>query len=372
MKNQIVAVEKCESYNKEEVRKAIENGLNNIDFKFKAKKVLIKPNLLSPSKPEEAITTHPVVLEELCKILKKKKCKIFIGDSSGTNTDKALGVCGIRKLEKYAEILNFEKLEKKGIKISEKFNVVRIPKIIEEFDLIINVAKMKTHILTDATLAVKNLYGLIPGNAKQYYHRILRKRESFVDFIIDLALKIKPGLNIIDGVVGIEGNGPGASGQKTKAGVLIFGKNIFSIDLVAGKIMGFKEDEIIINKRALERGIVKKNIVVVGSGKNIEKKFKRPLATPFRFALFLNSIFPKPKISFNINRCKKCGLCKKNCPVQAIILNPYPSCDNKKCINCFCCVEICPEKAVELKENFARRMIKKLINLLRKLKKNKK
>ena len=166
-----VSVIKCNSYKKEIVKKALKESLNLINFKFhKGMKILIKPNLLLPCKPEKAITTHPVIIEELCKILSKHKAEIHIGDSASNNTNLALEVCGIRGLEKYAKIINFESEEQKIVQI-DKVGKVLLPKILFDVDLVINLAKMKTHSLTGVTLCIKNLYGCIPGRLKEEYHR---------------------------------------------------------------------------------------------------------------------------------------------------------------------------------------------------------
>jgi uncharacterized protein (DUF362 family)/Pyruvate/2-oxoacid:ferredoxin oxidoreductase delta subunit len=357
-----ICIERCGSYDKKKVRRAVEAGLRNIGFdlsKFRKKRVLIKPNLLSAAKPEEAITTHPAVVEALCKILKENNCHIVIGDSSGAETDSALRVCGMSKMRKYGEVVNFENYPKKTIKI--KKSDVKITNL--DFDLIINVAKMKTHILTDATLCVKNLYGLIPGKAKQYYHRLFLRKRDFADFLVELALKINPGLNIVEGITGLEGNGPGRGGRAVRTGVIVFGKNCFDVDRVAGEVMGFRKGEIITDKIAWDRK--ERETEIVGSGKEIRKKYKRA-GGGIKSALKFLSFFGKPGIYFNKNKCVKCRLCMKNCPVNAIKVPEFPVCDYGKCINCFCCIEICPENAVELRENFVLRTIKKIKNKLRK------
>lgn len=354
-----VSVVNCSSYSPKEVRKAILESLGNIDFKLKKNmKVLIKPNLLFPAEPEKAITTHPVIIEELCRILKKSNAEIYIGESSGSETKRAFEVCGIKKLSKLAKIVNFESQDKVFFDLGYK-RKVPLPKLLFGMDLVINVAKLKTHELTKVTLCVKNLYGCISGKLKSEYHKLLPREKMLSRFLSKLEKTIKPELNIIDGVVGMEGNGPGASGNIIESKILIAGKSAGAVDIISSEIMGFNPEAIWTNQFS---GIKREAIEKVGSGKNIKLNFKKPdLASHSVLSLFY-TILPSPKISFKKEKCKLCGLCEKKCPVNAIKISNMPKCRHTDCIKCLCCVEICPSGAVYLKDA-------DIILLLRKIKK---
>jgi len=354
----VVAVENCNSYKNIEVKRALLNCLREIDFSFsKIKNVLIKPNLLSPAGPDKAITTHPTVIEELCKILKEKGVKkIYIGDSSAYSTDSALKVCGMKQLEKYpyVKVINFEAEDKRFFNFGKQMTKVPLPKIAFQVDLVINVAKMKTHGLTLVTLCGKNLYGCIPGSLKEKYHAILPSPKRFARLIHKIDETINPQLNIIDGVTGIESEGPAASGKIKNSKLILASKSIGAIDIVGSRIMGFNPKSIYINK--LVR-IKEKNIEVKGSAKDVRLKFIRPKSANIIIFLRLSSLFPKPKIKFDYSKCTKCGTCGKKCPVGAITYNPYPVWDSKKCIRCLCCIEVCPAKAISLEQPWIRRAL---------------
>lgn len=359
MEKEKVSVVKCENYNPELVGKALEESLQNINFHFrKGMRVLIKPNLLSPASPDKAITTNPVVVEELCKILKKNKCKIYIGESSSMNTDLAFKKCGINKLEKYAKIVNFEAQDKKFFDFGEHMHRVPLPKILFDVDLVINLAKMKTHGLTFVTLSVKNLYGCIPGELKSRYHNILPSIKKFSHLLIKVEETIKPGLNIIDGIVGMEGNGPGAAGERISSKVIVAGKDAFAVDIISSKIMGFDPKEIYTNRFSRYKH---HEIEVLGSGKDVKLKFKKPSSASIPFFLHLSGLIPKSHITFDKEKCKKCHLCETKCPAKAISLKTgdgYPFCNWNKCISCLCCIEVCPNSAVILKEHWVRKLLK--------------
>jgi len=357
-----VSIVRCDSYENNEVRKALESSLKNLDFKFKKNlKVLIKPNILSPHPPEKAITTHPTILGELCKILQKHNAKIYIGESSSYDTKQAFRISKIGELKKYAEIINFETHEKEFANF-KTIKKVLLPRILSEVDLIINVPKLKTHTFTGLTLCVKNLYGCIPGKIKSSYHKILRSPGNFSKFLLELHERIKPSLNIIDGVIGLEGMGPATAGKPVKSKVIISGDNAIATDIIASEILGFNPYSIYSNKLA---GVEKSKIEIVGEP--IKIAFEKPpsslsFTTPFFH--FLNNIFPKPKIFFDHSKCTKCRLCENNCPVKAIELAPFPECKHKKCIRCACCVEVCPNSAVTLKEDLTKRTARKLYKKL--------
>jgi uncharacterized protein (DUF362 family) len=361
MVKEVVSVVRCNSYKNEEVRRALEASLKNINFQFKKNsKVLIKPNLLSASKPELAITTHPVIIEELCKILQEHKCKIYIGESSAMDTDQAFETCGMNKLKKYAEIINFEASEKKNFNLGKKTHRVPLPKILFQVDLVINVAKLKTHGLTQLTLCTKNLYGCIPGRLKEQYHRILTSPKEFAKFLVNLERTINPQLNIIDGVIGIEGNGPAASGKVINSNLIFAGTSAPATDIIASEVSGFRPNSVYTNKFSK---IKRKDIETVGNAQNIRLKFEKPSTHSIQTLMFFNKLFPKSRIEFDKELCKRCHLCEKKCPVKAITLKTtdgYPNCNWKKCIQCLCCIEVCPSRAVHLHDHWSKTLIAKI------------
>ncbi len=362
---EIVSIVKCIDYNPKRLKKALEDSLKNINFDFKKiNKVLIKPNLLGPHNPDQAVTTHPFLLEELCKILKKQGVKkIFIGDSSAHSTDLSFEKCGINKLKKYAKIINFEKEPKKLFSLEEN-QKISLPKILSKVDLVINFAKLKTHGLTHVTLCTKNLYGCVPGKLKEKLHKVYPGVKEFSTLLNRIEMQIKPKLCFIDGIIGLEGEGPGASGIPIKSQILIAGKDCGPVDIIATEIMGFKPNSIYTNKNY---NIKKSQIETIGDGKDIRLKFKKPNTAMLTMFLWLNKLFPKSKIIANPEKCISCGICVKKCPVQALILQPHAICNHKTCIKCLCCVEVCPHDAIHLEEAKIKKLISKMVLKIRKV-----
>jgi len=356
-----VAIVKCKNYNQKEIDKAVKRLLELLNFdKSKYKNILIKPNVLGYYKENlNAIITHPSIVKSLLKQFKKA----VVGESSFTDTENNLRKTGYWKLKPI--VLE----EKKLIKIrDEKAKVLKyfyLPQPVKEADLVVNVPKLKTHTLTKLTGAIKNLYGCIPGGVKQVYHRNAKGEKNFSELLVDIYQNIKPGLNVMDAVIAMEAEGP-SSGKPKKVGLLLASKNAVALDIVCAKLMGYKAKDIFTINEAVKRRLGSYNIEIIGDLKKIPNlRFEKP--SRFKRAM-VNAVLlgmTKEKIVVDENKCIKCGICAKHCPMKAIILNPYPIINEKKCIRCFCCIEVCPHHALHLKDNIMR----KVAGVVRKMKK---
>jgi len=349
-----VAIVKCSSYEQKKVDKAVRSIFEMLGVALGCgSKVLIKPNVVTAQdKNQVAISTNPSVVEAVCKVLKKRRCKIYIGESSFMDTDEFLKKAGIEKVaKKYAvkkKPIYFEQEKFRYIKDKKAKTLKRFPiaKIVKEVDLIINMPKLKTHILTKYTGAVKNLYGLIPGGLKQRLHNKAKGDKNFSNLLVDIYQNIKPELNIMDGVVGMEGHGP-TSGKPKKANLILGSKNAIALDIAASKIIGLTPKSVNTTKEAIRRKLYSNfNFKLVGMKKLPEIHFRKPRGDA-RLSRLRRAVREKP-IVVNKKRCIKCGRCRDRCPVKAITLKPYPVIDKKKCIRCFCCMEICPKDALHL------------------------
>ncbi len=351
-----VAVVRCNSYVQRKVDKAVAKALELIGYEFKkGLTVLIKPNILGSytARRQKAITTNPALVEAVCKILKKNKCKIYIGESSFMNTNVAFKTSGIERVaKKYAinkKPIIFEQEKLKYIKDSSAKILKRFPiaRIIKQVDLIINMPKMKTHSLAHVTLGIKNLYGLIPGGLKQRIHK-KAKGDKFSEILVDIYQNIKPELNILDGIVGMDGHGP-SSGQPQRANMILASENTVALDIAASSIMEFNPRKIPAIKMAVERDLYSRDykFELLGVSKLPQIHFRKPTKGKTTSRVRRGVSKEKPIIC-DIKKCIKCGTCAKKCPVKAITLKPYPEIDKRKCIRCFCCMEVCPVHALSL------------------------
>ncbi len=358
MKNiEKVSVVKCKSYKQSEVDKAVEKAVSLIKFdfsKYKGKNILIKPNVVGCfPKKQIACTTNPSLVEAICKISKKNNCKIFIGDSPFTNPEASFKASGIEKVaKKYGKLVIFEQDKLVNIK-DEKAKVLKkfpISKILKNADLVINIPKLKTHALTKYTGAVKNLYGIIPGGLKQRTHLKAKGDKKFSNILVDIYQNIKPGLTIMDSVIGMEGEGP-TSGELIKTKLILACKNGIALDIGACQIMGMNPRLVFTTKEAVKRKLYSGfKVEFVGIKKIPKFKFDIPgYSEKSKAKKMICSLFKEKPIICDTKKCIKCGLCASKCPTHSIKLQPYPVINAKTCIRCFCCIEICPQDALSLR-----------------------
>ena len=270
-----VSLEKCRSYNQKEVDLSVRNILDNIgginNFVKKSQKVLLKPNIVKGMKPDECATTHPAVVETTIKILKELDCDVYVGDQPFVDdTMQAMKVCGIYDVcKKYnVEIAIFDK--KINAKNENGFVVKEfsLTHYFNEVDAIINMPKLKTHSQLYFTGAVKNLYSMMPGPRRGFYHLKYSNMEYFANMLLDLysLLRKKIVLNIMDGVYGMEGNGP-CNGNAKFAGVLAASSDAVALDFVMCSLIGLDVENlptIHYSRKRKDYLFEPKNIKVVG------------------------------------------------------------------------------------------------------------
>jgi len=376
-----VAIRKCSDYTKADVIDAIEKCVAEIggfkNFIGNASNILLKPNLLSATSPELAVTTHPVFIESLIEIIKKtayRPVKIIIADSPGvaikhTKKDlkKLYEACGLSYLEEIDGVtLNldtrFSYVSFKEGKIIKRLEII---KPILDADVIINIPKFKTHSLTRMTGAVKNMFGIIHGRTKTLLHTKFMDVEKFNEMLLDVYLSTPPILNIMDGILGLEGEGPGASGTPRKTGLVLAGANGIAMDNVAAYLMGFESKNIPLIKCAAAREIAGADLskieILGGSPEEfVIKGYKLPKNTTIdRISKnrFLNTyVFPFIRNTLSVSpyqnkfKCTNCNTCIEICPEKALITKDKKLVfDYKKCIRCYCCSELCPDGAIDLK-----------------------
>ena len=212
-----VALTRCASYSVG-VQEAVEQLfalLGGLDaFVKPGQSVLIKPNLLSAREPVEAVTTHPEVVRALIRIVKKHGAEPSVADSS-SNVIKIEDLwtrTGFRAVcvEEKVPLLNLEKAG--SVACSVNGFSFTIAKPVTEADVVINVPKVKTHVLTIFTGAVKNMYGAVPGFQKASLHKSYPTPREFGDLMAAIYSRAKPHLSIADGIIGMEGDGPSPAG----------------------------------------------------------------------------------------------------------------------------------------------------------------
>ena len=323
--NNKISVRNCKEYNLHEVFDLISDMYKKTDGPdVKGKRVLVKPNILTDDDPVKCISTHPVVVEAMIRFLQSKGATVLVGDSPAVHTQKFRG-------------------EKSGIcKVCETTGAKWV----------------------DFTGAIKNTLGLVPGFSKAKQHALHQDRNGFGKFLVDLNETVTPDYFLMDGIMGMEGPGPGR-GLPVAIGLLMGSTNPLVLDMIASRIAGYNPIVIPTSKAALFRKKwlqSEEDISYDGPEISSIKKegFKKiPVSSTNNIALqfvmrrikFLKKLERRPV--FIHENCTGCQKCINICPVQAIQPLPYKKTHivltYSKCIRCFCCSEVCTDDAVEIR-----------------------
>ena len=363
-----VAIVRCESYDEDEVYKALKKGIDLLGgvnkFFKKGERILLKPNVLFGEDPKKASLTHPAVFNAMIRVL-KDRIKLVYGDSPGFGSSLAsLKNSGMKKVaDKYKiELGDFENGKNVDFpegKICKKFLIANA---FFNVDGVVNIPKMKTHNLTRISGAVKNQFGFVVGLNKAKCHARFPNSIAFSKMLVDLSLFLKTRLHVMDGIVAMEGNGPRA-GNPISMNCLIISEDPVAVDATFLKMINFDPTMVPTCKYGGMYGLGTynpKEIEYVGEDleKFINKKFdikKESLVNTtflgFIPAFIRNWFASKPVI--DSNKCVKCGICAKACPIGEKALcfqdkTKPPVYNYNNCIRCFCCQEMCPHRAIDI------------------------
>ncbi len=374
MDNKVYIVQ-CADYAETDIKvKSLIDLMGGMErFAKQGEKIVLKVNLLREARPEEAVCTHPAVTAAVGTLVKKEGAQAVIADSPGggfryteKTLDKIYRTSGMHRAAQQAGIaLNRDTTSRPASyaegTLTKHFDIITP---VYEASAVFNLCKMKTHLFTMMTGAIKNIFGVIPGLSKPGYHAKLQDPRRFAGMLLDLAQYVSPRLSIMDAVVAMEGNGPG-TGDPRQVGLLIGSASPLALDVVAGEIMGIDREQNSIITEAEQRGLHPiriEDIEVIGADLTAVKvpDFKRPQVAPENFGLdpmpwhqqllqpyFKNAYTVRPKVIWD--RCIACGTCIEGCPMEAIsFVNEKAFIDDDKCIRCYCCHELCPEEAIGL------------------------
>ena len=368
----------CREYDEEKIHMLLKQGLDFLGgvetLIPKDAKILLKPNLLKKAEVEKAVITHPVVVGAFAGILRENGYEnIVLADSCGHGTTQVVirGTGMDTYLEKYhIPAVDYSEGVKTAYPQGVQAKEFILPKELLEQDCVISLSKMKTHALERITGAVKNSYGFVYGFHKAKGHTQYPSADSFARMLIDLNKCVAPKLYVMDGIVAMEGNGPG-SGDPVSMNVLLMSTDPVALDSVFSRLVYLKPEMVPTNYHGEKMGLgtwKEEEITLLTPDGEISmaeavKKYGNPDFNVdrtevrnniwTRMAGTLNIFQKKPYIE--ADKCVRCGICVQSCPVPGKAVDfrkgkdKPPVYDYKKCIRCFCCQEMCPKKAIKVK-----------------------
>jgi uncharacterized protein (DUF362 family)/ferredoxin len=380
-----VSIQKCQTYDSELLRRALAAALEPFGgmgaYVSRGDRVLIKPNLLMARAVEKHVCTHPeVVLATAEAAFDAGAAKVFVGDSPGFGT--SLGV--LRKLglanpmaERGIQVASFDSPVEVVRGDTVRYRRFEVERAVLEVDKVINLVKVKTHAQMFMTLAVKNTFGYVVGTRKAAWHlEAGRDVDLFATMLLDLHHLRKPDLHVADGIVMMEGNGPG-SGTPRSLGLLLAGNDGSALDAAICEILNVPQSHVPTLKVAAKLGLGVTDLKQVSwhgptlSDIAIEGIDHPILSHPGNF------LAPRPLQRFarrllevrpvvNPKACVGCRICMEACPAKAITMvnkgesrAPIAKIHPPACIHCYCCQELCPEGAIAPKRGFVRSFMRR-------------
>lgn len=328
-------------------------------------RVLIKPNLLAPATPDRAILTHPAIVRAAVVYVLEKGARPLVADSSAVGSfEKILQQSGIGEALRGLDVACRPFTRSVRVEIGEPFGAIEMAAEAIEAETIINLAKLKTHTMMRLTLAVKNCFGCIVGYRKPEWHmRAGIDRQLFAKLIARICLRLNPTLNLLDGIVALEGNGPGRGGSPKPLGVLLAGADPFAVDAAVCRMLGLDPSALPVLQAAAALGHPTAEPEIDGD---------LPVIRDFRLPDLTSVVYGPRRLQGLIRRqllrrpvcdgalCRACGDCWRICPAAAITAGEMPlHFDYDRCIRCYCCVEVCPLGALATSEPLAGRVVRR-------------
>ncbi len=365
----MVAITRHENYD-ENLKSAVERVLslsNCMETIKKAEKILLKPNMLKPSPPDRAVTTHPAIIRAVARVCARHGATIHLGDSPAWGgLERVAKKSGIKKVceEEGIELVPLETPQKLEVKNPWFTRTVTIAREALDYDLVVNIPKLKTHSLTVLTGATKNLYGCVPGRMKAFLHAKHKNPIEFSGVLLDIARTIQdrvPVVTLVDGILGMEGDGPG-SGTPREMGYLVAGRSTIAVDAVLEEMLGIKGRVPLLNiarkRRHPHADASSLQICGLSLAQARVEDFvlpgeRRRTPLPLRLLMLLERVSTRLAREPVIlpERCTRCGICAQVCPTNAIEHKPnmVPKINRQECIKCYCCHESCPSNAIVLR-----------------------
>jgi uncharacterized protein (DUF362 family)/Pyruvate/2-oxoacid:ferredoxin oxidoreductase delta subunit len=308
-------------------------------------RVALKINLAVPAPPEAAASTHPEILRAAIAVLHEARAEVVVVEDCD---EEALPLSGVAAVMAETGVPFLNLRARPFQDVASAGHLYHYAQDLLQADHLVSIPKLKTHLYTYYTGAIKNMFGCIPKAQRRELHRQMATAR-FAEHLVAIYAIRPPDLVIMDGILAMEGIGP-TQGNPKLAGWLLISNDGVLLDYSAVALMGYDPDQIEMIRIAMERGLHRcppeqvmfpdcRLADVPNQGWN-----RLPVLTGSRRKKTLQALCgPIRSIS---EYCQRCGTCAASCPFQAIRLAPYPEVAQDRCQYCFCCLELCPHMAI--------------------------
>lgn len=216
----------------------------------RGKSIMLKPNLVEPNISAPHINTHPALVRSVAEVFRGWGAQeVFVAEGAGhcRDTNWVLEQSGFDAMLEEAHIpffdLNYDNVFVVDNKLRKSsMRELYLPQSLRRADIIVSIPKMKTHHWMGATLSMKNMFGILPGMAYGWPKNVLHQI-GIPESILDINSAVKPHLAIVDGILGMEGDGP-IMGNPKRSGVIVMGRSFAAVDATCARLMGIDPQKI--------------------------------------------------------------------------------------------------------------------------------
>lgn len=373
----LVSVVRCSDYDSERVRRSVHALLAPLGgmsaFVSPGQRVLIKPNLIHGTPPERGATTHPEVLRAVIGEVRASGGEPVVGESPGYESlHVAAKKSGLLEVMEELEVpaIAFEAWTDVRLAPGRLVPSLPIATPVVEADVVISLPKLKSHGLVVYTGCVKNMFGVICGTQKAQYHLRFQDREVFSRLLAEIYAVARPTLSILDGVIGMDGNGP-RNGDPAPLGLMLAGADGVAVDTVACRIVNIDPLTSPPIRIAAQMGLGAASLheielagppiqTLVMSGfrapRAVRPSMRQRVMSGRTGAAMRNLFTTRPAI--NSQACRGCTICASACPAKAIEMRGRQALiDYNKCVRCYCCQEVCEHGAIDLRTPLLARLM---------------
>jgi len=236
-----------------DLAKVIESGFKELDVgreEIRGRKVLLKPNMVEPRVGMEHVNTNPAIIRAAAQVLLSLGAKnVIVAEGAGHRRDSLLvleqsGMSEVLCEDRipFVDLNSAPVIDVENVLGLSRLPYLTVPAILREVDFLVSVAKMKTHHWAGVTLSMKNLFGIMPGRIYGWPKNVLHWA-GIIESILDINAAVKTHFAIVDGVIGMEGDGP-IMGTPAPAGVIVMGRQAETVDATCCRVMGFDPDSV--------------------------------------------------------------------------------------------------------------------------------
>lgn len=368
-----VSLRRCSEYTPREVTAAVREALEALpgvqELARSGRRALLKPNIVNPRRPETAVCTHPEIVRAVAEFLHEAGCDLLVADQPTYArvhmTEEVFSLPGYREalrgLPAEWVLPTAVGYESYSVPRPQQVSVVYLSRVLREVDFVVNLPKLKTHMQTRLTAAVKNTFGLVAPRQRMDLHA-LGPGARLSGGIADCFGAAPPALSLLDAVVAMEGPGP-ARGRPRLTRWVAASTDAVALDAWAAELAGFGPEEIATTAAAAAAGHGEgdrsRTAVVGDDPQALRVRLRRaPRLTEhlpsWAGALGRRWLYTRPRV--HAQRCTACGQCAASCPAGCIAVAAVAQIDYRRCLECFCCMEACPCEAIEVTRGLLNRL----------------